>query len=124
MAIHQYARLVWGLAYASPHDLPWSQSPDFDPEEDWNQRLQRRVTLQNRQPEEFHGCVVDIHVHFDDPRYYVAIEESLVEAQDVAAESVPSFDIWPDWERRLLAFCNIMDIPWKEPRWFLVTYMV
>ena len=123
MALDLYAIVGWGVAFDRRHEWPWGGSDDHDADEDELVRLARRLSSFGVDAAAVRGVVVDHHSHFDDRRYFVAIEESLQVGSDLEAVPV-SLSVGDDWAERIQAYCRVMDIPCEMPGWFLVTKAV
>ena len=68
------------------------------------------------------GCDVGYHCSGDYPIPYVAIQESVVTAYRGSVKEVMTLEVKPGWRDQLKEFCTLLDIPWQEPKWYLVSY--
>ena len=79
MSLDFEAIAFWGFATDLLFAPPWNRSEDPEPRQGhlWEQRLHRRLAEAGRPPDEATGCVIGMHVTFDAPMFYVAVEASI-----------------------------------------------
>jgi hypothetical protein len=70
------------------------------------------------------GCSIDMHQHIDVSVYFVCIKASHLRAwRGHPIQLRPDFfTVDPLWEDRLRTFCELMNIEWQEPKWWLASY--
>ena len=68
-------------------------------------------------------CVFNMHCSDSCSILYVCIRESEVVASRGEAVEVKTLTVNLAWDGQLKAFCDLMGIPWQQPRWYLVSYM-
>jgi hypothetical protein len=92
-------------------DVPWEGNEEVHSAY-WEKQRELVKTLE---------CEVDYYCYMDDPVRYVALmtKNKCVdweEAEEVTTEflSVNVMDV-----RKLKRFCELMEIPWQEPKWYL-----
>ncbi len=114
--------LFWGIACAES-ELPWVSDIDRDTFWDcWKQRFVRRspdTKLLDL------GCIIGIYgrpASFG--RCFVAAAESLVETRAGHPKKFNPSQFRDERRQNLQRFCQILDIPWQEPRWWLVSRMM
>lgn len=69
------------------------------------------------------SCEVSMYCSIDSPMYYVCIKEAHyvvnrgdeVEIPDGLAAKI-------EWNQKLKDYCQLLDLPYQEPRWLLVSY--
>lgn len=67
-------------------------------------------------------CEIDQHCSGAHPISFVYIAESKITASRGDAKEVGTIWIGERWRDQLKEFCNLMGIPWQEPKWYLVSY--
>ena len=68
-------------------------------------------------------CEVGTYCSGEYPMLYVAISSSHKVAYRGDAVRIESLEIQSDWREKLEAFCEVMEILWEEPGWYLVSYV-
>jgi sulfatase maturation enzyme AslB (radical SAM superfamily) len=66
-------------------------------------------------------CEVDSHCSGECPMPYVCVKASKTKACRGYPQEIKSLTVEPEWEIQLNKFCELMNIPWQEPRWWLVS---
>ncbi len=54
--------------------------------------------------------------------YHVAIDDSLFTSEDDGITMLSSCVEHPQWTINLKRFCQVLNIAWSEPRWYLAAY--
>ena len=54
---------------------------------------------------------------------YVYIKSTHVTASRGYPQEVKTLEINPAWRGQLKAFCDLMGIPWQEPKWYIASWM-
>lgn len=70
-------------------------------------------------------CGIGVHAYCsgDYPMYFVCIEETRYVAYRGDAVEIPiAMTNWPKWDAKLKAYCELMHLPFKDPKWLLVSY--
>jgi hypothetical protein len=70
------------------------------------------------------GCVIDSHCSGDAPIYFVTHKDHFeVATRGVALEIPPGrFKVEDHQIQAMIAFCQRMGIPYREPKWILASY--
>jgi len=70
------------------------------------------------------GCVVDTHCSGEYPIYFVALKDKYFRASrgnpteiDMGSMVITSME-----KEKLRRFCELLEIPWQEPKWYLASY--
>ena len=108
----------WEDAYAAKKGDPEPGVP-YDTAENkklhsdfWN----RKSKLVDAEP-----CEVGTHCSGDFPMPFVCVKASKTRACRGYPEEIKSLDVGEDWKAILMAFCELLGIPWQEPKWWLVS---
>lgn len=67
-------------------------------------------------------CSLGTHSSHDDHSYYATVNRSETKADWGDPQEITSLAVDPTWEPKLRAFCERFDLPWREPKWWLVAY--
>lgn len=54
---------------------------------------------------------------------YVYIKDTHVTASRGDPQEVKTLETDPAWRDQLKAFCDLMGIPWQEPKWYIASWM-
>jgi hypothetical protein len=70
-------------------------------------------------------CEIDRHCSDGHPIPYVCIRGTHVTANRGSPQAVtPEFlTVDPRWNDQLKSFCDLMGIPWEEPKWYIASWM-
>lgn len=70
-------------------------------------------------------CQVRIghHCNGEDPMYFLAVSETLVEAGRGYPSTVKTVMVKPEWRSQLEKFCVIMGIKFQEPAWWVASIL-
>jgi hypothetical protein len=70
------------------------------------------------------GCTINTHCSGEYPVFFVCITESYLRASRGYPTEVPEGHTVPaeGWVDKLKAFCEVMGITWREPKWYLASY--
>ncbi len=125
MGVDFKAVAFWGFASDRLHAPLWNASSDPEPRDGhlWRERLRRRLAAAGRDPDEDTGCEIGVHLTYDAPMYYAAVSASIQDGAYNRPAPARGFHAGIDWPDRLRAFCELMDIPWRDPGWHLVNVM-
>ena len=127
------ADIFYGFATSCNDEDFIKQTEDFEPvyslyewEEEFHRRINKPYPGWSKEPlPEIAktGCMIKHHGYSEEPGWFVCIIASHVDADwDAAQEISPEhFQIQADWEEKLRAFCELMDIKWSQPKWLLVS---
>jgi hypothetical protein len=144
MGVSTDAILFWGIVYAEDDEIPeniddilsdiesvdeqiecprpeeyysWSRMKN-DPEyaqlwDDWR----RRHDL-------WEQCRCDIGWHYssDYPMYYICVNASRTRARRGYPQEITTITVEVDWESKLKDYCVRLNLPWHDPKWWLVSY--
>lgn len=117
--LYQKTILLWGIPFEGTEKPPWADQEHDTSYEQWVGRLNRKLAESNYTAEDVAGCHIGIHLSWQSPRAYVAIDESCLIADFRKAVNIEDFFIRPGWLSRLKAFCEVMGIPWQDPDWYI-----
>ena len=133
------AILFWGILVDQDEcECPWSYSEDMEWEGVYAQRkagiCEPSNDFSDATRTKYHeyldkrgaivkesGCIIDSHCSGDYPMHYVAMRASQLEAHRGFPKKVESLSIDENWEQLLQSFCEIMEIEWSLPSWYLVS---
>ena len=144
MGVSTDAILFWGFFLTEDEEGEDDEMPWLDEEYEWDTFYAKQLGIEeptvpyNRDDEEvveiYHaywrsnreaakasGCDIAYHCSGDYPLYYVTVEESRIRASRGYPEEITDLCAAPEWHDRLQRFCKVMDIPWQEPKWWLVS---
>jgi hypothetical protein len=90
---------------------------------EWD-RLKSECYQAERDAKKNAGCDILSHCSGDYPMYYVTVERLHYtcyrgDEKEVTADML---NVTPEDKEKLQAFCKLMDLPWQEPKWYLVSY--
>jgi hypothetical protein len=108
----------WEEVYAEAMGVP---CPDAEYGDD-TKPIYQAYWKRKREIIEASGCTFGSHCSGDCPMDYVAVVESETTARRGYPEEITSLEVKPDWEPKLREFCEKLNIPWGEPKWWLVSY--
>lgn len=109
----------WETIYASAvgirePDEPWSDEPYARQKfiEFWEQkRWQYRASQ----------CEVGTYSSYQYPMYFACVSASIIIARRGSHSEVESISVHPEWRGKLRNFCDILGLPWREPKWTMVS---
>lgn len=136
--------IFWGFAFEENEELPWGVNAESEDFEDWEDFFGHRIGLvppvedyatdqpiyiaywqKKRQAIENSGCQIDWSgdANWAEQYPYVHITESGIYSAAPQLESLdpPTMIVQTSWQEKLKQFCELMQIPWKEPGWFLTS---
>ena len=122
MSFTLYGSVFWGIAFEEINQPPWQDKVGsiFD----WRERLQQRLAKTSYTEEDIRGCICDFYLNFEQAMCLVAIAQSYQEGTYTHPQTITTIEVGQDWQRRLETFCTVMDIPWQQPGWYLVTQLI
>lgn len=68
------------------------------------------------------SCAIDFHCSGEYPMPYAFVRASKTEACRGYPEEISGLTVQPEWDQELKGFCELMGIPWTQPKWWLVSY--
>ncbi len=68
------------------------------------------------------GCDIIYYCSDQCTMFAVGIEKSIKCAHRGDALEIENLDVQPEWDGLLKHFCEIMEVPYKQPKWLLVSY--
>lgn len=85
---------------------------------DWKVFLKRKSDLVKQL-----GVTIDSHCHHEYPEYFVCISDSFIRATRGNPEII-NFDELKEHENinKIKYFCELMELKYQEPKWFLASY--
>lgn len=114
MAVHLRVSLFFG--FLEPR-CPWRAAEDYDAAEDWSERWRRRLEALGRDPDEATPAEVGCDFERSGP-WWISAPGSLVSGSEAEAAPIEhAFRVQPEWAKQLRAFCEVMQIPLREPGW-------
>lgn len=66
-------------------------------------------------------CQIESHCSAECPMPFVCVKASMTRAWRGYPKKIESLSVHPDWDAQLRAFCALMNVPWQEPRWWLLS---
>lgn len=108
----------WESTFAAKMGTP-EPDVDFDTEDHKTLHVafwEVRKKLVDAEP-----CEVDTHCSGECPMPYVSVKASKTKAWRGDPQEIKSLAIDPEWNAQLKKFCELMSIPWQEPKWWLVS---
>jgi hypothetical protein len=109
------ALLVWGISFKTMA-VPWGEVPDFNTDETWRQRWDRKA-MEAGHPDLPCPCVVG-----KTPRgtWWVAIQPSVTSAQGSHPTVIHPRAVEESWRAEMDDFWRIMGLPVQPARWHLI----
>jgi hypothetical protein len=105
----------WESAYAAKRGLVEPTSSDFDSPE-WKAYWRQQRELIAACP-----CEIGSHCSSSYPIEFACITASFATARRGDPQEITSIEVGPGWRDELMAFCELMGIPWQEPKWWLAS---
>lgn len=68
------------------------------------------------------ACCIDTHCHHECSMPFVAITALYRCAHRGHPKVIAPLKIEADWDEKLRAFCELMDLPFRQPQWWLASY--
>lgn len=68
-------------------------------------------------------CEIGYHCMDGSAISYVCIKSTLTTASRGTPREVKTLEIDPAWRDQLKKFCDLMEIPWQESKWYLASWM-
>lgn len=97
-----------------------------DPETPYKTEEEKRIQSEywdrKREICEAEPCAVGIHCSYECEMPYAYVKDSRIEASRGYPEAVSSLTVNPKWDANLKAFCDLIEIPWSQPQWWLVSF--
>ena len=100
-----------------PPDVEWSKDPDVRAQYSRWFKEQRHIISAA-------ACAVGTHCSFDYPMYYVYVQSS----KHTANRGYPvqlqqdGLVVAASWDNHIKAYCKLMELPCKEPKWMLASF--
>lgn len=69
------------------------------------------------------GLPFSVHKIDTNNTVVLAVDNSYKSAWWAELIEIKSLEIGPEWNKQLQDFCEIMGIPWQEPKWYLTSNM-
>ncbi|MDF1664825.1 MAG: hypothetical protein P1V97_23900 [Planctomycetota bacterium] len=126
MSVYSEAILFWGFGFTTPHQAPWHGSSDSPSDHalEWQERLKRRLSERQSNDEDVPHCSIEFYDSFDNQRYFVCVNASVIRCEDTSATRITQTHADPSWEDMLMRFCDLLDIPWSTPGWNLAAQLI
>lgn len=109
----------WEDALASKRGVP-DPCTSYETEEE--QRIQSEYWEKRRAICKAEPCALDIHCSYECQMPFAYIKASRITASRGYPEQVASLEVNPEWDANLKVFCDLMGIPWQQPKWWLVSF--
>lgn len=113
----EVALLFWGIPFPSPEYLdrgPWEGPETLDR---WRNRFHARSSGVNLKELD---CKVSCYGRCSSSEFYVPyVAIATSERWVVQAGPISLPECMPDWTDKLRQFCDVMEIPWREPGWYI-----
>lgn len=69
------------------------------------------------------GCEVGTYCSSDYPMYYACVKAGHYSVSRGDETEIPNgLHFEPNWNQQLQDFCTLMGLPYKEPKWLMVSY--
>lgn len=90
---------------------------DLDPE------VFKKYWADKREINKKSGCEIGTYCSGDYPMYYLAIKDGHYSVSRGSETEIPDgLTAKPEWKQQLELYCAFMGLPFKEPKWLLVSY--
>ena len=107
----------WEKVYAAKMGVVYpTEEWTEETSEDWSKSWKAEREVCKKSP-----CIIWSHCSSDFPMHYMAVQESHTLAYRGSAQEIHGTEIDPDWRDWLREFCELMDIEWEAPKWYLVS---
>jgi hypothetical protein len=137
MSVSTDAQLYYGIQLDEGFTFPWYNEEEDDIPE-WTDVFCRKHGIEISNYDTFDQywdakstlmyeklrCNIDSHCSGDYPMYYVCIKETEILASRGYPQEIDHehFLVRSYWDQQLKDFCELMELPYSKPSWWLSSY--
>lgn len=124
------AILFWGIAYKEGQKVSDDVERDYAnakglPAVEWDENRREEYREYRKQVLDLakaSGCLLGTHCSGNYPMHYAAVNASETTTHRGDVQEITSLQVGADWSQKLEDFCKTLDLPWQQPKWWLVSY--